>query len=93
MDRPCPAQPLRRPSQLAEAIMTNDTTQQFRIEVQRPDGKIDCYPCLHPEQIGELLSAIIEAGEAAIGTLIHVYDHQAWRPGLSNHPFCKFQAL
>lgn len=74
-------------------MTANDNTQQFRIEVQRPDGQFDCYPCLHAEQIGELLSPIIEAGEAAIGTLILVYDHQSWRPSFTNQPLCKFRAV
>lgn len=74
-------------------MTANDNTQQFRIEVQRPDGQIDCYPCFHPEQIGELLSPIIGAGEAAIGTLIHVYDHQSWQPGFTNRPLCKFRSV
>lgn len=73
--------------------MTNDTTQQFRIEVERPDGHIDCYPCLHPEQIGDLLAPIIKDGEAAIGTLIHIYDHQSWQAGTTNRPLRKFRAV
>ncbi|WP_312405453.1 hypothetical protein [Rhizobium sp.] len=73
--------------------MSNDNTQLFRIEVSHPTGQIECHPCLHRDQIGELLAQIANSGPAAEGIVIEIFDHKSWRPDLTSKSLVRFRAV
>lgn len=73
--------------------MSNDNTQLYRIEVNHPDGQIECHPCLRRDKVGELLAPIASLGVAAEGIMIEVFVYQSWRPGLTNKSLIRFKAV
>lgn len=73
--------------------MSNDNTQLYRIELNHPDGQIECHPCLRRDQFGDLLAPIGHQAVVAEGTMIEIFDYQSWRPGLTNKSLIRLKAV
>ncbi|WP_113334196.1 hypothetical protein [Ochrobactrum sp. 3-3] len=60
--------------------MTDSQTRLFRVELERPNGALDCYPCVSLDTLPELIVPLISSADEPAGTIVRVYDYQRWTP-------------
>lgn len=61
--------------------MSDSQTRLFRVELERPNGALDCYPCVSLEALPELIVPLISSADEPAGTIVRVYDYRRWTPG------------
>ncbi|KAB2663294.1 hypothetical protein F9K91_18880 [Brucella tritici] len=64
--------------------MTDSQTRLFRVELERPNGALDCYPCVSLDTLPELIVPLISSADEPAGTIVRVYDYQRWTPDSEN---------
>jgi len=58
--------------------MSDSQTRLFRVELDRPNGALDCYPCVSLDTLPELIVPLISSADEPVGTIVRVYDYRRW---------------
>ncbi len=61
--------------------MSDSQTRLFRVEIERPLGDLDCYPCVALDVLPELIVPLVTSTAEPAGTIVRVYDYGRWTPG------------